>query len=236
MRHICTIIVIAATWMAISAATAAAQAWPGHHRYYGYYGGYGYNSAVVIYDLGSAGNARRYAAQSERLLGQQIAAQQMAATQSGIRNAMEADAQRRVQNAFLQQQADRDWWFQTQQQQVAQRQALAAQLALIKAAEGFDSATPAALDLIKWPSVLRDPQFAERRARIENPYRRGSKVPSTPTAKDCQEMIETAGQMKMILKGMAANISARDYLDAEAFLDQLAAEARGKLGKAVSGK
>jgi len=236
MRCIGTIIVLALAWMGISAATAAAQAWPGHARHYGYYGGYGYNSAMVIYNLDGAGNARRYIAQSERLMGQQIAAQQMAVTQSGIRNAMEADARQRTQNILIQQQADRDWWFQTQQQQPAERQALAAQLSLIKEAEGFDSATPAPLDLIEWSSVLRDPRFAEQRARIEAPYRRGSKVPSTPTAKDYQGMIEATRQMKTILKGLAADVSARDYLDAEAFLDQLAAEARGKLGKAASGK
>ena len=37
--------------------------------------------------------------------------------------------------------------------------------------------------------------------------------------------------MKLILQGMAAGISAQDYLNTEAFLDQLAAEARGRLEK-----
>jgi hypothetical protein len=167
------------------------------------------------------------------LLGQQIAAQQMAAMQGGIRNSIELDAQRRAQYALDQQQADRDWWLQTQQQQVAQRQALTAQLALMKASANADSA---ALDVIQWPSLLRDPQFADHRARIEAPYRRASKVLATPTANDYRQMIETAGQMKSALKGMAANVSAQDYLSAEAFLDRLAAEARGKLGKTTPKK
>ena len=46
-------------------------------------------------------------------------------------------------------------------------------------------------------------------------------------------MIEAVGQMKTILKSMTDDISAREYLDAEAFLDRLAGEARGKLDKAA---
>ena len=49
-------------------------------------------------------------------------------------------------------------------------------------------------------------------------------------------MIEAAGQMKTILNGMAADVSARDYLDAETSLDQLAADARDRLGKAAPRK
>jgi hypothetical protein len=227
MRRFCTLAILTAI-VAMSAATAEAV----YRRHVGYYGVYGYDSAIVIYDLGAAANARSYAAQSERLLGQKIAAQQMAAMQSGIRNAIELDGQRRTQNVILQQQADRDLWLQTQQQQSAQRKALAAQLALMKAAE----ADTAALDVIHWPAALRHPQFAEGRARIEAPYRRGSKAASTPTTEDYRVMIEAVGQMKTILKSTADDLSAREYLDAEAFLDRLAAEARSKLDKAAAKK
>ena len=165
MRRLCTITILMSL-VAMSTATANAV---GYRRHVGYYGGYGYNSAIVIYDLNAAANAQRYAAQSERLLGQQIAAQQMGAMHSGIRNAIELDGQRRTQNVILQQQADRDWWLQTQQQQSNQRRALAAQLALMKAAE----ADTVALDVIQWPAALRHPQFAERRARIEAPIDAG---------------------------------------------------------------
>jgi hypothetical protein len=230
------VIVVLAVWVGTSAATAAA-----HHRHYGHYDDYGcydygYDSAVVIYDLGRAGDSRRYVAQSERLLGQQIAAMQMAVMQGNIRGTMEADGQQRMQSILGQQQADRDWWLQTQQQQISQRQAQAAQLALLKAAADINPATPAVPGLIQWPPALRGRQFAEQRARIEAPYRRGGKVPSTPTAKDYQDMIAAAGQMKTLLKGMAANVSAQGYLDATEFLDQLAAEARGRIDDAPSKK
>ena len=48
-------------------------------------------------------------------------------------------------------------------------------------------------------------------------------------------MIDAAEQMKTILGQMTAEISAEDYLNTMKFLDQLAAEARGRIetGKAA---
>ena len=51
-----------------------------------------------------------------------------------------------------------------------------------------------------------------------------------------RRMIDAAGQMKAILKGMASYVAAQDYLNAEAFLDKLAAEARGRLEDATAKK
>ena len=67
---------------------------------------------------------------------------------------------------------------------------------------------------------------------IEAPYRRNPTGLSIPTADDYKNMIETTGRMKETLKQMTAEISAQEYLDAEAFLDQLATEARQRLEKA----
>jgi hypothetical protein len=234
MRRV-NVIVVFAAWFAVSAATAAAQPCPPYCHHYGYYG-YDYNSALVIYDLTRAGGGRRRMAQCERLLGQRVAAQQMAATQSDIRNAIEADGQWRMQGIAGQQQANHEWWLQTQQQQVSQRQTQAAQLALLKAAADLSPAAPAGSELIQWPSALRGSRFADQRARIEAPYHRGSRVPIAPTARDYEEMIIIAGQMKTILKAMGNNVSAQGYRDAEAFLDQLAAEARRNLDNARPGK
>jgi hypothetical protein len=220
-----SMVVVLVMSIGVSAATADA---PPRHR--GWYGVYGYDSALVIYDLNSDANARRYVAQSERLLGQQIAAQQMAALQGGIRNTIEASGQQRMQNILGQQQADHDWWLQTQQQQIAQRQAQAAQLALMKAAAEVNPPA-AALELIRWPPALRNSRFAEQRATIEAPYRRGSNVPSAPLARDYRDMVDAVAQMRTILKGMADDVSPRDYRDATAFLDQLAAEARSHVDR-----
>lgn len=235
----CSLIVVAVVaLMGMSAEALAVEGWAGRSRphYYGWYGGYGYNSAFVIYDLSAAGNARRYVAQSERLLGQQIAAQQTATMQTSIRNTLEADAQRRYYDIRDQQQASRDWWLAAEQQQMAQRQARAAELAAAKAMASEGAAGSAAMDLIQWPFALRAPRFAEQRVQIEAPYRHGSKIPSTPTARDYQNMIEAAGQMKVTLKQMVRDVSAEDYLSAEAFLDQLTTEARGKIGNGSANK
>ena len=167
-------------------------------------------------------------------MGQQIAAAQAAALQSDIRNAMAAEAQRRCEQILTQQQADRDWWLQVQQQQVAQRQQ-AAQWAVMTA--GFKPAPPQApTDLIKWPLLLQAPPFAEQRAQIEAPYRRNSKGSRTPTAADYRNMLKAAEQMRSILKGMTPNLTAHAYFESQAFLDRLAAEAGDRLEKATPKK
>jgi hypothetical protein len=104
---------------------------------------------------------------------------------------------------------------------------------LSAAGAGFEAESPtAATDIIPWLPVLQAPQFAKQRARIEAPFLRdGAKRLSTPTAKQYEDMIAAAAEMKNILKNMAADVSAEEYLEAVAFLDQLAGEARGRLPK-----
>jgi hypothetical protein len=95
---------------------------------------------------------------------------------------------------------------------------------------------PAATDVIKWPPALQVPRFAEQRRRIEAPYRRSATGLSTPTAKDYEDMIDAVGKMKATLKGATGYLTAKEYLDAGAFLDQLAAEVRARLEKAEAKK
>jgi hypothetical protein len=290
MRRTCMIAVLAAAWMALSTATASAQMFPGRHRNSSSYDVDAYDTAVGLNALNSANNAARSTAQAYQAWSQQ-SSQQMSGTQSRISSAMDADAQRRTQNIYGQQQANRDWWFQAQQQQVAQRQAETAQwqgqpvprqnqaaqrqyppapqqnqalqqqnldaqwrdqeaqwqYEAVRRQEqaaqftpGFESAAPdtprAATDIIKWLPLLQAPQFAAERARVEAPYRRSSKGPIIPSAKDYQEMIDATGQMKVTLKEMTTYITAQQYLNAEAFLDQLATEARGRLENAAPKK
>jgi hypothetical protein len=208
---------------------AAAQFWPRYDGgwgggYYGGWGGFGARGAAVI-------GAR----EQDRTMGQQAAMAQSAMVQSGIRNTLQSQAQSQTQSIANQQQATRDWWFQEQQRQLSQRQAASARTSVaMAAAPGFESAPAApaaefATDVIKWPALLGAPQFAEQRAIIEAPYRRNP--PANPTATDYQNMVEAAGQMKTILGSMAADISAQQYIDTEAYLNQLIAEARQRLPK-----
>ena len=64
---------------------------------------------------------------------------------------------------------------------------------------------------------------------VEAPYRRAPKGEAIPTVEDYKNMIDAAEQMKTILGQMTAEISAQDYLNTVKFLDQLAAEARGRI-------
>ena len=234
MRRTNVLIALAIVWLATSATMLQAQWGPGyHHHYPGYYDSYGYGVAL-LYDLGGGWHGRHYAAQS-RLLGEQIAAQQSAAMQRSIRHAMSAEAGRRSDQIYGQQQADRDWWLQVQQQQIADRRQVA-ELAAITIGFRAASAPKAATDVIRWPSLLQGPQFAEQLAQIEAPYRRNSKGPIVPTATDYKNMIQAAERMRSIVKELTANLTAREYLDSQAFLDRLAAEARGRLEKATPKK
>ncbi len=235
MRPMQVIGILAVICFLVSATTAAAQFWPG----YGYSGGYG---AWGGYASALNNATSRNVAESDRLMGQSAAMQQRAMVQSGIRNTLTTQAETRTQNILGQQQSNRDWWFQVQQQQVAQRHAMSARpSAGMSPVSGFESAAPAAAsapeaatDVIKWLPVLCEPRFAAERARVEAPYRRDPTGRTNPTTADYQNMIDAAGQMKAVLGRMTAEISAQDYLNAEKFLDQLAAEARGRIEKGAA--
>jgi hypothetical protein len=84
----------------------------------------------------------------------------------------------------------------------------------------------AATDIIKWPSCLRGPQFADQRARIEAPYRRDPNAVVDPSAEQYRAMIDAALEMKA---GLAK--AANDAAGSE-FLDKLIAEARTRLPSA----
>jgi hypothetical protein len=230
MRRIGLIVVLAAVGLGASASTLQAQWWGHHHYYYPeYYGGWGYDVGLIY----ALGGGRRYYAQSQRLINEQIAAQQTAAMQRSIRYAMSAETERRSEQIFARQQADRDWWLLVQQQQIAERQQAAAVAAMTADSKPIPQA---ATDVINWPSRLQAEQFTEQRTQIEAPYRRSSKGLSTPTAADYKEIIKRVEQMKLILKEMTAKLMAQEYFDAQAFLDRLAGEARERAEKATPTK
>ncbi len=209
-------------------ASAGAQFWPGPDYWGGGYGAWG--SAVAA----RADATQRNLAQQQHLASERIAAQQSAAMQAGIRNTLSTQADMRTQSILSQQQSNRDWWFQVQQQQTAQRRAMSAG-AVARPDPTFvptapaSSGPPVATDIIPWPPVLWNSRFAEQRAAVEAPYRREAGTQATRTAADYESILEAAGHMKRLLEAMTAEISAQDYLLADRFLDQLAAEARGRI-------
>lgn len=81
--------------------------------------------------------------------------------------------------------------------------------------------------LIPWPTILRDARFSDQRARVETPFRRDLGSQPNLSAADCQNIAEAGEQMKNILWQMGSSVSTQDSMEAERFLSQLIAEARG---------
>lgn len=230
MQHVFRVTVVLTPFcLSLVPAAASAQFWPGHGYGIGGFGGWGGAQVAAEADA-----TMRNIASQEHAASQSIAAQQSAAMQANIRNTLSTQADIRTQSMLSQQQSHRDWWFQVQQQQSAQRRAR--QGGAVPAAGPAHVPTaptlrvpPIATDIIPWPPVLWDSRFDEQRAAVEAPYRRNVGKQASRTAADYEGMIEAAEQMKVVLGAMTSEISAQDYLHAQKFLDQLAAEARGRI-------
>ena len=102
------------------------------------------------------------------------------------------------------------------------------------AAAALEPSTPAtaapgaATDIIKWPPVLQESEFAYERAQIEAPYRRHPPGLSAPTSSDYRNMTKTAEQMKAILEwrlGQEGGLATDEYEQAKSFLSKLGEEA-----------
>lgn len=203
--------------------TAVAQMGPAA-RYV--YGGWGGNSS---YNTSRNIAAQQHAAAASRGF------QQTRYVQNTIRSATMGGGASTMPSA---EQAARDWMYRQQSRVApAPRQssnapppvspgAMSPSPSYVASTLQMQTAPPKADDLIKWPALLRNSRFAEQRATVEAPYRRPSSEDGGPTVDDFHKMVDATAEMKLILKGMANEIRASQYLDAEKFLDTLAAEAR----------
>lgn len=210
----------------IVADIATAQVGPHRfsHDHFGSWGGYPYGA-------GRANTMSRIAA-DQRSQSASRAMQQNKAIQMGIRNTLTQQSQARTQAIGSRQQQAKDWWFQHQQQQLAQRQAQPQGRSMAVGPVSGAATPQASTDIIQWPSLLQGPGFSRQRTQIEAPYRdRASK--GDPTPHDFQQMVDAASQMKVILQGMVNDVTAGEYLKAEKFIEALASEAQAKM-KAVS--
>jgi hypothetical protein len=254
VRRTCLIVLFAALCIDVCASTASAQLFP-RRRNSGAYDADYYDAAVGAAALSSSNAAARSTAQGFQQWSQ-------LPTQGPGGGMTDRGADRRVERDYSQQQANRDWWFQVQAQQVADRRAAApsapptvqltptpiplspsraasitdSSIYAAPASMGFESSSytpPVTSTVIRWPPVLCYPRLDQERAKVEAPYRRKSdgQGPSNPTAADYKNMIEATARMKTILQGLKDDVSRQDYVDAVAFLDQLADEARARLPK-----
>jgi hypothetical protein len=230
------VLALAAGCWLLSASPGMAQFWPGSP--YAYYGG-----AWGGYPAGQYNTTREIAAQS-RQVGQAAAIGQNLVVQSGIRNTLLTQAQQQTNAIQSQQQANQDWWFQVQQQQMAEQRArgpsapapVGGGYAADPAAVGYGlpvARPPVAADIIQWPPVLQEPTFAALRAEIEAPYRRSPPAVSAPTADDYRNMVKTVQEMKAVLEwrlGQGSGLLTQDYDQAKAFLDKMGQEALARSG------
>jgi hypothetical protein len=128
-------------------------------------------------------------------------------------------------------QANQNWWFQSQGQQMAGQRAQGyGTSASAGPSFGFEDFYPppkANMDIIKWPLLLQEPAFASRRTQIEAPYRRSPPGLSAPTTADYRAMAKTAQEMKDMLEWMLqSGLDTNEYNQAEDFLTKLAQEAQ----------
>jgi hypothetical protein len=217
------IIGFTAVWLVASASPAWAQFWPGNAFGYGGFGGY---------PIGSF-NTTRNIAQQNYENGQVAAFEQNATMQRNIQNTLSNQAVARTNEIENRRSSNRDWWFQVQEQQMAQQRArppvspMSGSVSVARDPNAVASRDPAvSTDIIPWLPLLQDPQFAELRAKIEAPYRRTPPKLSAPTPSDYRDIDKAVEQMKAILSGLTASVSAQQYLQAQAFLDQMGKEAR----------
>ena len=173
-----------------------------------------------------------------RLAGEQAAEQQNYLVQSGIRSTMSTDAQSQDAAILSQQQANQNWWFQQESQQMAQERArdyaspAVAQPAVF-APSGIPP--PAARDIIQWPIELQEECFDSERAQIEAPYRRTPPKLSVPTPADYRRMASTIADMRAVLEWrLRDGIESANYEVARNFLYEMAVEVV-KRAKAAGG-
>jgi len=79
---------------------------------------------------------------------------------------------------------------------------------------------------LRWPTLLRTSPFDEPRQEIEQVLTAAESRDARPTAAECREIAALLGQMKGILRGLASQLNAEEYLAVEDVLDGLIARAK----------
>jgi len=236
MKHRILVAVLVACGMFELAGPASAQFYPGHGYGNGGWGGTNGSAALLGADYRQA-TAMQLKAQSMQA-GEQRTMAQNQVVQSGIRNTLSSQAQSRTDSILNERQANQDWWFQQQSQQMAQRRTAEYASGAPAVPVGFAPAggpPPLAMDIINWPTALQDSCFASERAQIEAPYRRTPPKMSLPTPADYRKMAGTVEDMKAVLEWrLKEGIQTADYNAAKTFLSQLGTEVTARAQAADS--
>jgi hypothetical protein len=81
----------------------------------------------------------------------------------------------------------------------------------------------------RWPTLLKDPRFAKPREQLDDLLGSQGVVRGGLTSAEYEEIIAAADQMEQILRGMASELNAAEYLAVKGFLDDLIARAKAAM-------
>jgi hypothetical protein len=161
-----------------------------------------------------------------------------------INQSMAQQADMRTQSMTADRQSAKDWWFQTQAQQVASRQARASYqpMSLPPLSDGtFDdsaskprSQASAPKEIMIWPTLLKNSQFDDYRNEVEAPFRRAYADKKPLTADDYRGILNAIDKMKIKLEGMSLQIIESEHATVNGYLDELAADAQKRLDARLS--
>ncbi len=216
---------VAATWLADR---AEAQYVP-----YARYGNYGFgpyvspSSAYVDRGAVAAQKGADRRQQLDQTFQQHTATNRYLLEQAQQNSAWIAQNQATVDQFRLQQ-------VQTQSQQFAAAQTARAQppagslplVTLYEAQKKAASPEGAKQGAVRWPTLLMDPRFDEPRAKLDKLLEAWKSSKVGLTSGEYEEMAALARQMKDILRGMAAQLNAAEYLTVQDLLDDVIAKAQ----------
>jgi hypothetical protein len=87
-----------------------------------------------------------------------------------------------------------------------------------------------------WPTLLKDPAFAELRSEIESPFRIAYADNKPLSAGDYRGILKSIDAMKIKLKGISSSVVESEYEAVVSYLDELAADAQKRLNARIDPK
>jgi hypothetical protein len=214
--------------MLVQTGAASAQFSP-RRSYGGYRGGY-YESDPVIYPNINQTNAAYQQAASQAKQYQASSSMARSSAWQGINQSLAQQANYRTQTMQAEKDSAKDWWFQQQSMQMAQRKAGSYRPTNLPESDyaGTDE-QPAAREIMLWPTLLKDPAFDELRAEIEAPFRRAHAANKALSADDYRGILKSIDAMKKMLKQISSQVLESEYSAVVSYLDELAADANKRL-------
>jgi hypothetical protein len=223
----------------MQAATAEAQIAP--RRGFSRAGGYDGYDVGIFPDINQSNAAIMQSYTQNREL-QTQSAMARSASWRNINQSAAQQANMQTQSMLAQRQSSKDWWYAQQERKLAQSQARSAppprSLPATEYAEPSSppEQTPAAREIMIWPTLLKSPMFDDLRAKVEAPFRRAYADKQPLTADDYRGILQAIEEMKAKLATLASQVVESEYAAVESYLNELAADAQKRLDARLSPK